>query len=67
MTDIHLAIRALVTVTINKFSLPIQDIKTKAELDFSGKGLHVEDAIVIAALVPLNVSHTKLSNCAVVY
>ena len=46
------------TVTINKFALPIQDIKTKEELNFSGKGLHVEDAIIIAALVPLNVSHT---------
>ncbi len=55
------------TVTVNKFALPIQDIKTKSELDFSGKGLESEDAIIIAALVPLNVSHTKLSNCAVVY
>ena len=56
---------ALVTVTINKFALPIQDIKTKAELDLSGKGLGVEDAIIIAALIPLNVS-TKQLNCAVV-
>ena len=44
------------TVTVNKFALPIQDIKTKAELDLSGKGLGVEDAIIIAALIPLNVS-----------
>jgi hypothetical protein len=47
---------ALVTVTINKFALPIQDIKTKTELNFSGKELQVEDAIIIAALIPLNVS-----------
>ena len=53
---------ALVTVTINKFALPIQDIKTKAELNFSGKGLATKDAIVIAALVPLNVSRRKRFN-----
>ena len=47
---------ALETVTIDQFPLPIQDIKTKAELDFSGKKLGIEDAIFIAALVPLNVS-----------
>ena len=50
---------ALVTVTINKFALPVQDIKTKAELDLSGKGLGVEDAIILAALIPLNVSRAK--------
>ena len=51
------------TVTINTFALPIQDIKTKTELDFSGKGyLRVEDAIIVAALIPLNVSPIKLSN-----
>ena len=54
---------ALVTVTVNKFALPIQDIKTKAELDLSGKELGVEDAIIIAALIPLNVSHMKRFNC----
>ena len=53
---------ALVTVITNKFTLPIQDIKTKAELDFSGKSLGVEDAIIIAALIPLNVSRTKRFN-----
>jgi hypothetical protein len=47
---------ALSTVAMNKFSLPIQDIKTKAKLDFSGKELNSLDAIVIAALLPLNVS-----------
>ena len=50
--------RAVATVTINMFPLPIQDIKTKAELDFSGKRLQVENAVVIAALIPLNVSQT---------
>jgi hypothetical protein len=47
---------ALSTVIMNKFPLPIQDIKTKAVLDFSGKELGQLDAIVIAALLPLNVS-----------
>ena len=42
-----------------KFPLPIQDIKTKIELDFSGKELCALDAIVIAALLPLNVSGTQ--------
>ena len=57
--NIDYAIRALATVTINAFALPIQDIKTKTELDLSGKRLGVEDAIIIAALIPLNVSRTK--------
>jgi hypothetical protein len=50
---------AISTVIINTFPLPIQDIKCKAELDFSGKELKVEDAIIIAALVPSNVSRTR--------
>jgi hypothetical protein len=37
---------------------PIQDIKSKSELNFSGKELNVEDAIIIAALIPSNVSRT---------
>jgi hypothetical protein len=49
---------AIFTVTVNTFPLQIQDIKSKAELDFSGKGLKVEDAVIIAALIPLNVSRT---------
>jgi hypothetical protein len=48
----------IMTVTMCKFPLPIQDIKTKAELELSGKLLVGEDAIVIAALLPLNVSGT---------
>ena len=43
-------------ITINEFPLPFQDIKTKSELDLSGKGLGMEDASVIAAFIPLNVS-----------
>jgi hypothetical protein len=43
---------------VNTFPLPIQDIKSEAELDFSGKGLKVEDAVVISALIPSNVSLT---------
>jgi hypothetical protein len=50
--------RAISTVTVNTFPLPIQEIKSKTELDFSNKGLKVEDAIIIAALLPLNVSRT---------
>jgi hypothetical protein len=50
---------AISTLIVNSFPLPIQDIKSKAELDFSGNRLKVEDAIVIAALIPSNVS-TKL-------
>jgi hypothetical protein len=49
---------AISTVLVNTFPLPIQDIKSKAELDFSNKGLSVEDAIIIAALIPSNVSRT---------
>jgi hypothetical protein len=47
---------AISTVIVNTFPLPIQDIKSKAKLDFSGKGLKGEDAIIIAALIPSNVS-----------
>jgi hypothetical protein len=49
---------AISTVIVNTFPLPIQNIKSKAALDFSGKELEVEDAIIIAALIPSNVSHT---------
>jgi hypothetical protein len=49
--------KAISTVIVNTFPLAIQDIKSKAELDFSGKELHVEDVIIIAALIPSNVSH----------
>jgi hypothetical protein len=49
------------TVILHKFLLPIQDIKSKAELDLSGKELNHLDAILIAALLPLNVSGTMLS------
>ena len=47
---------AISTVIVHKFPLPVQDIKTKAELDLSGKKLDALDAVVIAALLPLNVS-----------
>jgi hypothetical protein len=48
--------RAISTVIVYKFPLPIQDIKTKAELDLSAKELNYLDAVVLAALLPLNVS-----------
>jgi hypothetical protein len=47
---------AISTVVMHKFPLPINDIKTKAELDLSGKELDALEAVVIAALLPLNVS-----------
>jgi hypothetical protein len=53
---------ALSTVTMYKFPLLIQDIKTKIELNFSGKELCSLDAIVIAALLPLNVSGTQFGD-----
>jgi hypothetical protein len=52
--------RALLTIVVHKFPLPIQDIKTKAELDFSGKELNHLDATIIAVLLPLNVSGPRL-------
>jgi hypothetical protein len=55
--------RAISTVIVNTFPLPIQDIKSKAELNFSGKRLKVEDTIIIAALVPLNVSRSMSRTC----
>jgi hypothetical protein len=57
LADVIPDMRAISTVIVNTFPLPIQDIKSKAELDFSGKGLKVGEAIVIAALIPSNVSH----------
>jgi hypothetical protein len=50
-----------------KFPLPIQDIKTKIELDFSEKELCSLDAIVIAALLPLNVSGTQFGDLVIAY
>jgi hypothetical protein len=34
-----------------EYELPVQEIKTATALDLSGKGLQIEDAIVIAALI----------------
>jgi hypothetical protein len=48
---------AISTAVVNTFPLPIQDIKSKAELDFSGKELTSEAIITTAALIPSNVSH----------
>jgi hypothetical protein len=50
-------IGAVSTVIVNTFPLPIQDIKSKVVLDFSSKELELEDIIIIAALIPSNVSH----------
>ena len=51
----------LSTVIMHKFPLPIQDIKTKAKIDLSMKELNNLDAILIAALLPLNVSGATMS------
>ena len=42
---------SLSNLKLNKYELPVQEIKTATALDLSGKGLRVEDAIVIAALI----------------
>ena len=46
--------RALTSIKINDYALPVNDIKTKPVLDLSNKKLKVEDAIIVAALLPLN-------------
>ena len=38
-----------------KYELPVQEIKTSTELDLSRKGLSHLDAIVIAALIKVQV------------
>jgi hypothetical protein len=42
---------SLSKLKLNKYELPVQEIKTATALDLSGKGLRVEDAIAIAALI----------------
>jgi hypothetical protein len=42
---------SLSKLKMNKYELPIQEIKTATELDLSNKGLNYLDAIVIAALI----------------
>ena len=44
----------MMKLKIHKHELPIQEIKTATELDLSNKELNNLDAIVIAALLPLN-------------
>jgi hypothetical protein len=60
---------AMSTVIVHKFPLPIQDIKSKAELNFCRKELNHLDAILIAALLPLNVSEPcfRLSLLSLIY
>jgi Leucine-rich repeat (LRR) protein len=55
---------AISTVIMHKFPLPIQEIKAKAKLELSSKKLGVLDAIVIAALLPLNVSGAVAYPCS---
>ena len=42
---------SLSKLKMDKYELPVQEIKTATELDLSGKGLNHLDAIVIAALI----------------
>ena len=39
---------------MDNFALPVQDIKTKSQLDLSRKELGVDDALMAAALIVLN-------------
>ena len=55
--------KAVTAFTINKTALEIQDLKSRVEVNLSGKLLRVEDAISIAALIPLNVSCKKRFYC----
>ena len=52
---LHLLInRALTSIKITNYTLPVDDIKTKPVLDLSNKKLKAEDATIVAALLPLN-------------
>jgi hypothetical protein len=62
LADVIPGMGAISTLIVNTFALPIQDIKSKAELDFSGKELFDDDAIIIAALMLSNVSRTVFLN-----
>jgi hypothetical protein len=42
---------SLSKLKMDEYDLPVQEIKTATALDLSGKGLQVEDAIVIVALI----------------
>ena len=42
---------SLSKLKMNKYELPVQEIKTATALDLSGKGLNHLDAIVIAVLI----------------
>jgi hypothetical protein len=48
----------LTSIKISDYDLLVEDIKTKAELDFSARFLHkdlgTEIFIIVAALLPLN-------------
>ena len=45
------AMGSLSKLKLDKYELPVQEIKTAKALDLSSKGLGVEDAIVVAALI----------------
>ena len=46
---------SLSKLKMTKYELPVQEIKTATELDLSGKGLNHLDAIVIAALIKVQI------------
>ena len=47
-------------IKVNKCELPIDVLKTGAEVDLSGQNLQVEDAIIIAACISVSSSLTSL-------
>ena len=47
-------------IKVNKCELPIDVLKTGAEVDLSGQNLRVEDAIIIAACINVNSSMNSL-------
>ena len=42
---------SLASLTINQYAIPVQELKTATELDLSGKGLKVEDVIIVASCI----------------
>ena len=47
-------------IKVNECELPIDVLKTGAEVDLSGRYLQVEDAIIIAACINVNSSMNSL-------
>ena len=48
-------------IKVNECELPIDVLKTGAEMNLSGQNLRIEDAIIIAACINVSSSMTKLA------